>query len=203
MGFPRQKYWSGLPFPSPGDLPEPGTEFRSPALEMDSSPTEPPGKTELRVFPIVLGITDHWKKSEVLNFSYIIKQSEIPWKLTNEFCIRQCEEGSKISSAIIFTRGTTLLPPNKNNFKKDFYLTIIFCLIERRKNGKDRGFLPKCHSWKQRSVYFSFVPRGAMQAGASLCLFICLETAHKGKAFPCRAETFVFSFFLVPVELSL
>ena len=32
MAFPRQKYWSGLPFPSPGDLPDPGTEFVSPAL---------------------------------------------------------------------------------------------------------------------------------------------------------------------------
>ena len=32
MGFPRQEYWSGLPFPSPGDLPDPGIEPRSPAL---------------------------------------------------------------------------------------------------------------------------------------------------------------------------
>ena len=56
MGFSRQECWSGLPFPSPGDLPDPGIEFRSPALKMYSLPTEPPGKTELRVFPIVLGI---------------------------------------------------------------------------------------------------------------------------------------------------
>ena len=33
MGFPRQEYWSGLPFPSPGDLPDPGIEPRSPATE--------------------------------------------------------------------------------------------------------------------------------------------------------------------------
>ena len=32
LGFPRQEYWSGLPFPSPGDLPNPGIEPRSPAL---------------------------------------------------------------------------------------------------------------------------------------------------------------------------
>ena len=36
MGFPRQEYWSGLPFPSPGDLPDPGIEPRSPALEADT-----------------------------------------------------------------------------------------------------------------------------------------------------------------------
>ena len=36
MGFSRQKYWSGLPFPSPGDLPDPGIEPRSPALQADT-----------------------------------------------------------------------------------------------------------------------------------------------------------------------
>ena len=38
MGFPRQEYWSGLPFPSPGDPPDPGTEPTSPALQVDSLP---------------------------------------------------------------------------------------------------------------------------------------------------------------------
>ena len=40
MGFCRQEYWSGLPFPSPGDPPNPGTEPGSPALQADSLPTE-------------------------------------------------------------------------------------------------------------------------------------------------------------------
>ena len=44
MGFPKQEYWSGLPFPSPGDLPNPGMEPRSPALQADSLSSEPPGK---------------------------------------------------------------------------------------------------------------------------------------------------------------
>ena len=39
MGFSRQEYWSGLPFPSPGDLPDPGIEPGSPALHADSLPT--------------------------------------------------------------------------------------------------------------------------------------------------------------------
>ena len=42
MGFSRQEYWSGLPFPSPGDLPDPGIEFRSPTLQAESLPPEPP-----------------------------------------------------------------------------------------------------------------------------------------------------------------
>ena len=44
MGFSRQKYWSGLPFPSPGDLPNPGIEPRSLALHAKALTTELPGK---------------------------------------------------------------------------------------------------------------------------------------------------------------
>ena len=44
MGFSRQGYWSGLPFPSPGDLPNPGIEPESPALQTDALLSEPPGK---------------------------------------------------------------------------------------------------------------------------------------------------------------
>ena len=42
--FSRQEYWSGFPFPSPGDLPDPGIEPGSPELQEDSLPSEPPGK---------------------------------------------------------------------------------------------------------------------------------------------------------------
>ena len=44
MGFSRQEYWSGLSFPSPADLPNPGIKPRSPALEADSLPSKPSGK---------------------------------------------------------------------------------------------------------------------------------------------------------------
>ena len=47
MGFSRQEYWSGLPFPSPGDLPNPGIKPRSPALQADSLPTELQGKPHI------------------------------------------------------------------------------------------------------------------------------------------------------------
>ena len=46
--FSRQKYWSELPFPSPGDLPDPGIEPRPPALQTDSLRSEPPGKPYIR-----------------------------------------------------------------------------------------------------------------------------------------------------------
>ena len=44
MEFSRQKYWSRLPFPSPGYLPDPGIELETPKLQADSLPAEPPGK---------------------------------------------------------------------------------------------------------------------------------------------------------------
>ena len=48
MGFSRQEYWSQLPFPSPGDLPDPGTELASLALACGFFTTAPPGKPSLR-----------------------------------------------------------------------------------------------------------------------------------------------------------
>ena len=51
MGFSRQEYWSGLPFPSPGDLPDPGIEPQSPALEADTLTSEPPGKPRIFLVP--------------------------------------------------------------------------------------------------------------------------------------------------------
>ena len=47
MGFSRQEYWSGLPLPSPGDLPNPGIKPGSPTLQADALPSEPPGKLSL------------------------------------------------------------------------------------------------------------------------------------------------------------
>ena len=49
MDFSRQEYWSGLLFPSPGDLPDPGIESSSPTLQVDSLPSEPPGYTYFKI----------------------------------------------------------------------------------------------------------------------------------------------------------
>ena len=54
MGFSRQEHWNGLPFPSPGDLPDPRIEPVSLALQADSLPTEPPGKLIEKCFLFTL-----------------------------------------------------------------------------------------------------------------------------------------------------
>ena len=56
IGFSRQEYGSGLPFPSPGHLPDPGIEPRSPALEADALTSEPPGKQLPNQYMVTLKI---------------------------------------------------------------------------------------------------------------------------------------------------
>ena len=64
MGFPRQEYWSGLPCPSPRDLPNPGTESRSPTFQADSLLSEPPEKpknTGIGCHALLQGIFPTWE----------------------------------------------------------------------------------------------------------------------------------------------
>ena len=65
LEFSRQEYWSSLPFPSPGYLPNPEIEPRSPTLQADSLPSEPPGKP-------TLGVTLSFKKLYYLELQYPI-----------------------------------------------------------------------------------------------------------------------------------
>ena len=76
MGFSRQEYWSGLPFPSPGDLPNPGIEPGSPALRADALASEPPGKPLNRNW--------HWKMIWVQNELLFPQATEISWLLFTE-----------------------------------------------------------------------------------------------------------------------
>ena len=66
VGFSRQEYWTGLPFPSPGDLPNPEIEPGSPALQADSLPSEPPGKPHIchRCYRKRISENDQPKKKE-------------------------------------------------------------------------------------------------------------------------------------------
>ena len=57
-GSPGKKYWSGLLFPTPEDLPNPGIEPRSPALQADALTSEPPGKPKVKVIQSCLSLCD-------------------------------------------------------------------------------------------------------------------------------------------------
>ena len=76
MGFPRQEFWSGLPFPSPGDLPDPGMEPMSLALASIFFITEPPGKSESQYLLVINQIN-------MLLFSHLVVSDSLrphrPW----------------------------------------------------------------------------------------------------------------------------
>ena len=93
MGFPRQEYWGGLPFPSPGDLPNPGVKPGSPALQADSLPTESPGKPckygilhEFMV-PSKYFITDRYLLNEQVNEWFASIVSAPPLALIPSNCL--------------------------------------------------------------------------------------------------------------------
>ena len=85
MGFSRQEYWSGLPFPSPGDLPDPGIESWSLALQTDALPSEPPLVAQLGKNPPTvwetwvrsLGQEDPLEKGKATHSSILAWR--IPW----------------------------------------------------------------------------------------------------------------------------
>ena len=61
MGFSREEYWSGLPFPSPGDLPNTGIEPGSPALEADALISEPEGLSKTEANKLIIMQTEKTK----------------------------------------------------------------------------------------------------------------------------------------------
>ena len=83
MGFFRQEYWSGLLFPSPGDLSDPGTEPRSPALQADSLPSEPLGKVESANTMIFSGSLKYSR----LSLSVLYSQQSFFFTLLFIYCV--------------------------------------------------------------------------------------------------------------------
>ena len=72
MGFSRQEYWSGLPFPSPGNLPNPGIKLRSPAFQADALTSEPPGMlSNIPKSPLLISHSQESKVSLIPNLSHL------------------------------------------------------------------------------------------------------------------------------------
>ena len=120
MGFSRQDYWSGLPFTSPRDLPKPGIKPRSPTLQADSLPSEPPGKPT-KYTPVIKIQQENrgprtFKGSLFSYFLYLLAflYSNYPWIYIKRLCIQldytvsTCVHGSKgntnfFQKKIVFT----------------------------------------------------------------------------------------------------
>ena len=105
--FSRQEYWSGLPCPSPGDLPNPGIKPESPALQADSLPSEPPGKLRRVVWPgpvflETLSVSMFWS-------FFFLNRSDFPQEISSHLRESICltarilgpKQGKKMERALV------------------------------------------------------------------------------------------------------
>ena len=111
MGFSRQEYWSGLLFPSPGDLPDPGIEPGSPTLQADAFPPAPPGKpwcTKYRDFPLV-PYPHSCAASLIINILEFVCTF-----VTTDAPIRTCHHCTSAQFTLSSTRGVYFMVLNKH-----------------------------------------------------------------------------------------
>ena len=111
LGFSRQRYWIGLPFPSPGDLPNPGIESRSPTLQADTLPSEPLGKPQSNK---PQGNEFHQQWCELRRGSFSIWDLRwgcspsrhsgwsFRWDTKTEISVKQCPESQPTDTGIIY-----------------------------------------------------------------------------------------------------
>ena len=130
MEFSRQEYWSGLPFLSPGDLPKPGIEHCSSALQADSLPTEAPGKQDTggRQQIILLCLLQASSLCYLGHGQWVTKFGG----LSPERCFIQGTRFSSVSSASLSKKSGKFLvpflnkePDNKPRWEKKLYLCVI------------------------------------------------------------------------------
>ena len=114
MGFSRQEYWSGLPFPSPGVLPDPGIEPGSPALQADSLPAEPQGSPRILewvAFPFSKGIFLTQESNRgLLHGRRILYQSSYQGSLMKNQRLRKCMWVAQGHTASKWQTGVTPKP---------------------------------------------------------------------------------------------
>ena len=146
MEFSRQEYWSGLPFPSPGDLPNPGIKLRSPALQADALTSEPPGEPFTLNLPKLLSlhittipinsysalITDHdtWNFIPEIPKSVFSLLSVNLSKINQNLFFFSCKSlFSKFAHLSSFLAKTWYINCWSTHYSTDFYLPYVLQLI--------------------------------------------------------------------------
>ena len=120
MGFPRQEYWSGLPFPSPGDLPDLGIKPGSPPLQTDALPSEPAGKPLRAHKDRTIFTTQNLCTRAQLSWVFLLKSECVKisllqrWEEDQEEERRQEREEGRVEAQILLFSPSSplLLPPS-------------------------------------------------------------------------------------------
>ena len=121
MGFCRQENWSGLPFPSPSNLPNPGIEPQFPSLQADSLPSEPPGKPLSFIapasFPLIihLDVSPELQDTQEQTLFYSPLDTQ-PW---THYMLSKCSlETSQISALfwVVWNVNEIILSPTSGQF---------------------------------------------------------------------------------------
>ena len=119
MGFSRQEYWSALPFPSQGDLPNPGIKPRSPTLQADALTSEPPGKP-------IENLSQYVFSSSALPTAYFV------WTYTAWSFLHLCPQRKVVTRcagwwSLISTLGQPPVPGQLNLLLKTLSLPVLIC----------------------------------------------------------------------------
>ena len=134
MEFSRQETWSGLPFPSPGDLPDSGIDPGSPAFSADSLPSEPPGKAL-----VTNRKTVQWPNHLLFKIlrTYVIEPADVcsktVWYFKN-LCVKECRDSPRVKTMPSKAEGVGLIPglgagapcasqPKNKNIKQKRYFS--------------------------------------------------------------------------------
>ena len=144
MGFSRQEYWSGLPFPSPGDLPDSGIEPRSPTLQADYLLSEPPGKPRSIVHNCPKVETTHmsinwWMGKQKLVHPY----NKILFGNKEKFSTHLCTKNTYVFCTNLCTRYKSMYLENimlsERNWsqKTTYYMTSLTQNVQNRQNYRD------------------------------------------------------------------
>ena len=135
MEISRQEYWSGLPFPSPGDVPNPGIEPMSPTLQADTLAPEPPGKPS----------SVHMRESfifstyeSLVRYIYLQNTSPIPWLV---FSLSSCLFPFLLilTQRSLLTAWERLLPTSMPQMEFDILVLTFQAMIQNLQTGLQTG----------------------------------------------------------------
>ena len=144
-GFPRQEYWSGLPFPSPGDLPHPGIEPRTPALRTDSLLSEPQGLEPIRTQEKDVIQSTHLSISPDL-----LGHQEAHWGATAKRCSISAHSNEHSS----YSEHPVLKQVEDHNHRPYTYLPLVLCL-ENSFHKRSLYLYPSWHASSYTHMVFT------------------------------------------------